>query len=318
MRKKNKIIIGLSAVILVTVGSLYSLMKTDNKLKNQFRATTVTKEDLEITILSTGIVQPQNRLDIKPPISGRIDEILVVEGQVVKKGQILAWMSSTERASLLDAARAQGEEELNRWKEYYKATPITAPIDGTIIYRNVESGQSFTEKDAVLVMSNQLTIKAQVDETDIAKVKIKQPVIVTLDAYPDDPFPAKVEKIAYDAKTVNSITTYIVDVLPDEIPSFMKSGMTANSNFAIDKKLQILTLPPDAIRRKRGKIFVFVKNPENKEIPLEKPITIGVSNGRKTEIVSGLNEGDEVLIPVMQKPSNVTSSPFSSTPPKGK
>lgn len=311
MSKKNKIILIASMIISIAIGLIVYFLKVESKFKAQFRTAVVTKEDLEITILSTGIVQPQNRLDIKPPISGRIDEVLVVEGQQVQKGDILAWMSSTERASLLDAARAKGEEELAKWKEYYKPTPITAPIDGTIIYRNVESGQSFTENDAVLVMSNRLTIKAQVDETDIAKVRVKMPVMVTLDAYPDDSFSARVEKIAYDAKTVNNITTYIVDVLPDQVPSFMKSGMTANSNFAIETKRGILVLPPDAVRRKRGKIFALIRNEKNPDIPIEIPITIGVSNGRKTEIVSGLNEGDEVLIPIIQKSSLQTSTPLN-------
>jgi macrolide-specific efflux system membrane fusion protein len=51
---------------------------------------------------------PQNRLEIKPPIAGRAEEVLVNEGELVKAGQIIAWMSSTDRAALLDAARAQG------------------------------------------------------------------------------------------------------------------------------------------------------------------------------------------------------------------
>ena len=68
--------------------------------------------DIQISVSTTGIVEPQNRLEMKPPINGRIEEILVREGEKVKRGQILAWMSSTERAALLDAARAQSEEKV--------------------------------------------------------------------------------------------------------------------------------------------------------------------------------------------------------------
>ncbi|MEK7223385.1 MAG: biotin/lipoyl-binding protein, partial [Pseudomonadota bacterium] len=66
-----------------------------------YREVTATRGDLEVTILSTGVVQPRNRLEIKPPVAGRADEVLVAEGEAVKKGQILAWMSSTERAALI-------------------------------------------------------------------------------------------------------------------------------------------------------------------------------------------------------------------------
>ena len=53
------------------------------------------------------------------------------------KGQILAWMSSTERAALMDAARSKGPEEVSRWEELYRPTPILAPIRGTVISRNI-------------------------------------------------------------------------------------------------------------------------------------------------------------------------------------
>src|SRR6185295_1884406 len=112
--------------------------------------------------------------------------------------------------------------------------PVLAPIDGTIILRNVQQGQTFAGTDALFVMSDRLTVKAQVDETDIAQVALKQAAKITLDAYPQKEFPASVDKIAYDATTVNNVTTYIVDVLPENTPDFLRSGMTANVNFLID------------------------------------------------------------------------------------
>src|SRR3989339_1787968 len=78
---------------------------------------------IESSIPSTGTVMPRNRLEIKPPVAGRIESVMVREGQNIKKGQILAWMSSQERVTLIDAARAGGEDELKRWEEMYKPTP---------------------------------------------------------------------------------------------------------------------------------------------------------------------------------------------------
>ena len=86
------------------------------------------------------------------------------------------------------------------------------------------------------MISDRLTVKAQVDETDIAAVKVGQRANINLDAYSQDSFPAIVDKIAYDAQTVNNVTTYTVDVLPEQAPDYMRSGMTASVTFIVDEK----------------------------------------------------------------------------------
>ena len=216
MSKKQKWAI---AVILVALaGGAFLWKKNKSSHATEYKSFVVERGDLKVTILSTGTVQPENKLEIKPPVAGRIDSVLVHEGDLVKHGQIIAWMSSTERAALLDAARARGPEEVKRWEDLDKATPIIAPIDGTIILRSAEAGQTVAATDAPLTMSDRLTVKAQVDETDIAQIKLKQSAMIVLDAYPAEKIPAKVDQIAYDAKTTNNVTTYEVDVLPDQTP----------------------------------------------------------------------------------------------------
>jgi macrolide-specific efflux system membrane fusion protein len=253
----------------------------------------VERGDLGISVLSTGVVQPRNRLEIKPPIPGRVEQVLVEEGQYIKKNTVLAWMSSTERAALLDAARARGPEEVKRWEELYHATPILAPIDGTLILRNVEPGQSFTSNDAVFVMSDRLIVVAQVDETDIGQVKLRQGAQLELDAYPGQGFDGKVDQIAFDAKTVNNVTTYAVDVLPARVPPFMRSGMTANVSFRIEGRKNVLLLPADAVRNRDGRFYVLQSGADGK--PAEKEITVGLSDGKRYEVLGGVGEGDTVL-----------------------
>ncbi|MBI3778007.1 MAG: efflux RND transporter periplasmic adaptor subunit [Gammaproteobacteria bacterium] len=260
-----------------------------------YREVTVTRGNLEVTILSTGVVQPKNRLEIKPPVAGRADEVLVDEGRVVKKGQILAWMSSTERAALIDAARAKGPEEVRRWEDIYRATPVLAPINGTVILRNIEPGQTFTSSDAVFVMSDLLTIKAQVDETDIAQVRLRQSAHIALDAYPNQPFSGHVDQIAYDAKTVNNVTTYEVDVLPEKTPAFMRSGMTANVSFVLSSLENVLLLPGDAVKWRDGHSYVLLPSAKPTGAPVEKEIKTGMSDGKHVEVLEGVAEGDKLL-----------------------
>lgn len=268
------------------------IYKDRRTVKISYREVPVQRGDLDVSIQSTGNVEPKNRFDIKTPIAGRIDEVLVKEGQLVKKGEVLAWMSSTERASLLDAARAQGPKALKRWEKNYRPTPILAPISGTIIHRSVEPGQSFTPVDTVLVMSDLLTVKAQVDETDISQVRLKGIATIILDAYPSQEIRAHVEHIAYDARTVNNVTTYIVDVLPEQTPEFMRSGMTANVTFSLASKKNVLSIPNDSLRVQDDKYSVLIKTPDQ---PLEKIIKVGLTDGKSTEVVSGLSEGDTIL-----------------------
>ncbi len=252
----------------------------------------VERGTIKTTILTTGTVEPQNRLEIKPPIAGRVEEVLVNEGDNVKRGDLLAWMSSSERAALLDAARARSDAEYKKWQKYYNPTPIYAPIDGMVILRDVEPGQTFTAQDAVFVLSDKLAIKAQVDETDLGEVKLNQKASVTLDAYSKVKIPSHVAHIAYEATTVNNVTTYIVDVIPDETPDFVRSGMTANVSFEVSEKTGVLTIPQSAVKYDAGKPYVLVPG---KDKPRKVNIVTGESDNAKIELISGLNEGDEFL-----------------------
>ncbi len=290
-RRRHTALIAAAALALVVLAVWW--WRPGNGDAETAREVEVTRGNIEVAILANGTVQPRNRLEIKPPLAGRVEQVLVQEGRVVAKGQILAWMSSSERAALLDAARARGPEEVKRWEEFYKATPIVSPIHGTVIKRNVEPGQSFTSADAVLVLSDRLIVEAQVDETDIAQVQARQKARITLDAYPDEPLPAAVEAIAYEAKTVSNVTTYTVDVLPEKVPAFMRSGMTVSVAFLVAAKEDVVRVPSRALTVRDGQAYVQVANGGNRE---ERAVQAGLTDGKYTEIVEGLRAGEKVLL----------------------
>jgi macrolide-specific efflux system membrane fusion protein len=275
---------------------------------------------MEKTIEATAVVEPRNRIEIMPPLDGHMDEVLVDEGQVVKKGEIVAWMSSTERASLLDSARARGADVLEKWKDAYKATSLIAPLDGTIISRDTEPGQTVTTSDSVLVLSDRLVVSTQVDETDIGNVKVGQKVRITLDAYRDEEINGAVSRIAYEASTVNNVTIYEVQVEPDEIPDFMKSGMTATVAFILAEADDVLMLPVGAVGGVGDRRFVLVEQAGTAGPPEQRPVEIGLSSGGRVEIRSGL-QGDEVVVKTafsVKHGKEAGSSPFVQAPPSGK
>ncbi|MCX8094275.1 MAG: efflux RND transporter periplasmic adaptor subunit [Candidatus Goldbacteria bacterium] len=290
--KKNKIVL-ISIAFCILILIVFSICRS-KKPKESITIIEVKKGDIKLSINASGTVLPQNRLSIKPPLSGRIEKILVREGDYVKKGQILAYMSSSDRAAILDAARAQGEKNLKEWEEIYKPIPIIAPIDGQVIVRGVEPGQTVTQSDAIIVLSDRLIIKVQVDETDIGKVAKGQKAIITLDAYPDNKMQGLVDHIYYESKTINNVTIYEVDVLPDKVPDFLRSGMSANVDIIQAQKQDVLLVPTNAVKKgPNGKNFVVVLNNNKRD---RKIVEMGLSDGENTEIVNGLNEGEKVII----------------------
>ncbi|MBC7714545.1 MAG: HlyD family efflux transporter periplasmic adaptor subunit [Rhizobacter sp.] len=314
----NKKYLITAAVVLIAGIGGYRYYKKHQKPKVSYSEYKVVKGDIAVKILSTGTVKPKNRLEIKAPVAGRIEQVLIKEGSVVRKGQILAWMSSTERAAMLDAARAKGPEEYNKWSELYLATPVLAPINGTIILKSVEPGQTFTNTDAIFTMSDTLTVQALVDETDIAQIKLKNIASIILDAYPKFPIMAHVDKLAFDSTTTNNVTTYAIEVEPDKIPDFMRSGMTANVTFSVQSKTGVLLVPSEALKVVDGKSIVLTKGEEGKP-PVESTISTGLSDGKNTEIQDGLAEGDIILIQDYSIGDGTTNStsPFAMKFPKG-
>lgn len=316
---KNKIYFILLIVLIAVIG--FVMAGKQNKTSNE-----IMKEinpeygDMEIFISITGTVQPQNRLEIKPAINGRVEEILVHEGDEIKSGEILVWMSSTDRAAILDSASSQGKDTVKYWSDVYKPTPLIAPIEGTVIVRAVEPGQSVTTNTAILVLSDRLIVKAQVDETDIGRVKLKQDAIISLDAYPKIKVKASVDKISYESKIVNNVTIYEVDILPEKIPHVFRSGMSANVDIVEKSKKGILLIPVEAVQRDKEETFVLLSQGSDKK-PIRKKVELGISDWKNVEVISGLDADSKIINKTQKyqlpKEKTTGTNPFMPFRPRG-
>jgi membrane fusion protein, macrolide-specific efflux system len=248
----------------------------------------VERGPLRVTLRESAVIQPEHRLTVTPPIPGRIDSINVANGVAVKQGQVLAWISSTDRAALMDAARAAGGKEISFWQDVYKPAPLIAPLDGHIISTAVVPGQVVVTAETVFTMSDHLIVQANVDETDLNHVWLGQTTEITFDSFPDAHLTGKVHEIAYDSTTVNNVTTYTVNIFLDSTPSYVRSGLSANVFLLISDRKNVLRVPTDAITPEGE---VLVAQAENQP-PVAQKITAGASDGIWTEVVSGLTEGD--------------------------
>lgn len=292
---KKKLWFLMAGLIIIAVGSFW-FWRTKNKSKKMESDTVETAAlgAIERTVDATGEVTPLNRVEIKPPISGRLEELIASEGAHVKKGDILAWMSSSDRAAILDAARAGGPAEVRRWEDTYKPTPIIAPLSGVIILREVVVGQTVDASTVLFAMSDRLIVKAQVDEADIGRVKLGLPARVVLDAYPDRVIQARVFQILFEGKNVSNVITYGVKIEPAVVPPFFRSQMTANVTLILEHKENALLIPSKAVHQSREGNFVRLQNADG--TTEKKTVITGLDNGDKTEIVQGLSAGDNVII----------------------
>jgi macrolide-specific efflux system membrane fusion protein len=271
---------------------------------------------LRVTLRESAVVQPEHRLTVTPPIPGRVDTINVANGVAVKKGEVLAWISSTARASLMDAARAAGGKELDFWEDIYKPAPLVAPLDGHIISTAVVPGQVVIAAQTVFSMSDHLIVQAYVDETDLNHVWLGQTAEITFDSFPDTHLTGKVHEIAFDATTVNNVTTYVVNIYLDSTPDYVRSGLSANVFFLISDRKDVLRIPTDAITPEGTVLVVQGENQQSAQ-----KIKPGLSDGTWTEVLAGLDEGDWIarrIFAVKQAEKNGFSFVDSSKKPAPK
>ena len=308
------------AAIVLAAGFFFFRSSFDGKSKVTYKEYRPEIGAIRQMVSTTATIKPQNRLEIKSPVGGRIDKILVKEGDFVKKGQVLALVSSTERAALLDAATQKGQSEIDYWNKVYNQTALISPIDGQVIVSNLNPGQTITTNDAVLVLSDRLIVQADVDETDIGNVKVGQKARISLDAYPDIRVDGVVDHIYYESTLVNNVNIYHVDILPVEVPEVFRSGMSANIDIVVNEKENVLTLPLAAVRSQNGRSFVLMRAAAPDSVR-RMPVRLGLQDENNVEIESGLSASDVVVARdkafVLPK-NNGGSNPFLPSPPRDK
>jgi HlyD family secretion protein len=210
-------------------------------------------------------------------------------------------------------------------------TRIISPVDGTVISRSVDVGQTVAasfQTPTLFSIAQDLTkmqIDTSVDEADIGKVKSGQDVSFTVDAYPDTIFTGKVAVVRNAPTTVSNVVTYdvVIQVANPELK--LKPGMTANVSITIETRPDVLRIPNAALRFKPADVKVISEKTAGKqgmkgtkiwimENGKLKPVkvTVGLSDGNYTEIITGeLKAGQEIITDSLN--GKKTSS--SSNPP---
>jgi HlyD family secretion protein len=209
----------------------------------------------------------------------------------------------------LKQARAQvlqAEASLKQLEEEQGYTTIIAPMDGVILSRDVEIGDAVSSilvlgSTATLVMTegdvNEVYVDGKVDEADIAHVYMGQPARIKVESFRDRIFNGKVTKISPMGVEKDNVTTFEVRVSINNPGGELKALMTANAEILLDEHKGVLTVPENAVTYDNQKnASVQIPDKSQKDGTRKVPVTVGLSNGSVTEIVSGLKEGDQVVL----------------------
>ena len=233
------------------------------------------------------------------------------------------------------------KEEVQRAQTNLGYATITSPIDGVVLSKSVEEGQtvaaSFSTPELFTIAQDltNMQVVADVDEADIGDVKEGERVSFTVDAYPDDTFEGEVKQVRQEATTSNNVVTYEVVISAPNADLKLKPGLTANVTIYTAERKSVLSVPSKALRftpqkETVGKMkIVDATNAKNKVWTIEgnsivaHKVNIGMTDGTNTQIVGGIAEGTKIVtgLNVMggeeEKPMEAQgeSSPFAPGPP---
>ena len=233
------------------------------------------------------------------------------------------------------------KEEVQRAQTNLGYATITSPIDGVVLSKSVEEGQtvaaSFSTPELFTIAQDltNMQVVADVDEADIGDVKEGERVSFTVDAYPDDTFEGEVKQVRQEATTTNNVVTYEVVISAPNADLKLKPGLTANVTIYTAERKGVLSVPSKALRftpqkETVGKMkIVDAANAKNKVWTIEgnsivaHKVNIGMTDGTNTQIVGGIAEGTKVITGLnvmggeekMPMEAQGESSPFAPGPP---
>lgn len=310
----------------------------------------VGRGDIKSVVSATGTVQAVNSVTISSRVTGLITEVKVKENDIVKAGQVLLVLDDTairaqvaqyqatlanlsavyERTQKLVGMGAVALQQLDTDKANYLAAQatrdnfasqlgyyvITSPVDGMVIGTPTPAGETIVQgisaAQSLLTIADmsKMEIKTLVDETDIGKIKIGQQVSFTVDAQADKTFTGKVTSISRNATTSSNVIYYPVYIAVDSPEDLLFPTMTARVIITVGEGQNILVVPVAAIVEENGQknVEVMVNGKAQSTA-----VKVGLTDDENVEILAGLSEADQIVIPVAK--AKTTSANQNQGPP---
>lgn len=214
---------------------------------------------------------------------------------------------SRARVSEARAQVAQSQAAADRAAEDLANASIKAPIRATVLTRDVELGSPVSSilnlgANATLVMTlgdiDQVFVRGKVDEADIGQVRLGQTARIRVETFRDRVFTGRVTQISPMGVEKDNVTNFEVRVSIDNPGKELKANMTANAEVVLEEHPNSIIVPEAAVIYDNHKHpFVDLADPASKTGRRRVPITLGVGNGTKTQVLEGVKVGDRVVLP---------------------
>ncbi len=215
-------------------------------------------------------------------------------------------MVSRAEIAKSEAQVAQAKASLENAEEDLRNSTIVSPINGLVLSRDVSVGDGVSSililgSQATLVMTlgdtSEVYVQGKVDEADIGKVYLGQPARIVVESFKDKKFIGKVTRISPFGKEKDNVTTFEVRVSISNPTGELKANMTANAEIILEEKKNVLMVPEASlIYDKDRKASVELPDPKAENGKKKVPVQLGISNGVRTEIVSGVTEKQQVVL----------------------
>ena len=405
---KRRLFFTLVPVVVITLGvvlffSLKGSMARDGKKTNpedfDLRLGKSEIADVQVAVSEVGTIEPVVKVDVKSTLSGTVRELLVREGDRVRRGQTLARVTpDVGQARTLSAVNSEltvaqinfekakkdleqneslfdegyladqqirdfrkafetAQEQFNQARTEYqivvdsgipmdqeistgRTVNVDSPMDGYVIKRNVENGQtvmsgvsSFNEGTPLFTVADlsAMLIKASINEVEIGRVRLNQTVEITVDAFPYKRFLGTVSHISPAARLKDKVKVFDIEITLHEQNRDFRSGMTANIEIKGERVEKVLSVPVEAILKKDGGEIVYVLKKEfdepaagekppkrNQQGKLDvseswkrffepRPVKVGLASMERVQILDGLAEGEQVALEDPTKPRQISN-----------
>ncbi len=287
----------------------------------------IARRDIVQSVVASGRVAKPHRVDIGAQVTATVVEVPVAEGAFVKAGQRLIVLDSKEARAAeaqakatLDNARAQYERnrtlhqkgfigaatlddsqrnlevsrtQLDAARAKLDYLLIKAPVDGTLIARAVERGESVQPGKALMVLSpaGDTQLVLQIDERNLARLRIGQHALASADAYPAQRFDAVLAYINPGVDAQRGTVEVKLDV--PNAPEYLRDDMTVSVDIETDRHRDALVVPAAALHDPAGAAFVFVVRLGR---AVRQPLKLGLRGEGAAEVLEGLAEGEAVVL----------------------
>ncbi|MGE7186298.1 efflux RND transporter periplasmic adaptor subunit [Peribacillus sp. NPDC006672] len=249
---------------------------------------TVEKGNLEVQISGSGSVAAINSEDITSSVTGEVDEVLVEKNELVEKGD--------ELITFTDGS-----------------DPITAPFDGTVTTMDVAEGDRVSSSEVLAHVTDYKKLKTtvSVDELDVPSVKKGQTVEIKASAFEDETFTGEVTSVAKEGTYENGVSSFDVTIKIDK-PGDLKIGMSTEVSIVTNSVKDVLYVPIEAVQMDGEDKYVNIQQSAAAEGTTSTKATVetGISNDRYIEIISGLEDGQYISLPITISNENSTGSGF--------